>query len=174
MRLFHFSEEPDIDVFVPRPPLARPAVEPLVWTVAEWHAPQYYVPRDCPRVVFWAGADSTPEAVTRFLGGAQRVLAIEPGWLERVQSATLYRYEFVPDSFTRVDDIAGYWVSRETLRPLHVDRLDGLPRRLAAEGVELRLVEPLWAYHLQVVASSLLFSGNRLSNARDYDPALNP
>ena len=53
MPLYHFSEDPTIERFVPRAPLARPEVEPLVWAIDEWHQPIYFVPRDCPRVCFW-------------------------------------------------------------------------------------------------------------------------
>lgn len=36
--LYHFSENPDITVFVPRTPDHRPDVCPLVWTVDAEHA----------------------------------------------------------------------------------------------------------------------------------------
>lgn len=38
MPLYHFSEEPDIEVFEPRSPAHRPEAEPLVWAIDEWHA----------------------------------------------------------------------------------------------------------------------------------------
>jgi hypothetical protein len=49
MKLYHFSEDPHIAVFEPRAPTARPEVEPLVWAIDEWHAPMYYLLRECPR-----------------------------------------------------------------------------------------------------------------------------
>ncbi len=59
MRLFHFSDDPAIALFVPRPvavPLARSAGRewlngPLVWATDELHAILYLFPRDCPRVL---------------------------------------------------------------------------------------------------------------------------
>src|SRR5687767_4768107 len=56
MKLHHFSEEPDIAVF--RPHIAKTSSiqdEALVWAIDGWHAPMYYLPRDCPRACFWAG-----------------------------------------------------------------------------------------------------------------------
>lgn len=59
MRLFHFSEEPDIGHFEPRPvrtPAARRAGQewlngPLVWAIDEDHQRLYLFPRECPRIV---------------------------------------------------------------------------------------------------------------------------
>jgi hypothetical protein len=54
MRLFHFSDDPEIVRFVPRP--IRTLVErpaglkwlngPLVWAIDEPHEPMYLFPRD--------------------------------------------------------------------------------------------------------------------------------
>jgi hypothetical protein len=166
--LFHFSEEDSIEVFVPRPPLARPEVEPLVWAVDAWHAPHFYFPRDCPRVNFWARANSPLAAARRLLGSAERVSVIEAAWLERLCSAQLYRYEFTAAAFEAVDAAAGYYVSRQAQRPLRVTPMGELPRRLAEAGVELRVLDSgLVAFHLEVVRSGLQFSSSRLRNAAD-------
>ena len=57
-RLYHFSDDPSITRFVPRPvlvPATRPPGSdwlngPLVWAIDEWHQPMYLFPRDCPRI----------------------------------------------------------------------------------------------------------------------------
>jgi hypothetical protein len=167
--LYHFSEEAGIEVFEPRSPLARPEVEPLVWAVDAWHAPHFFFPRDCPRVNFWAGPKSSPEAIQRLLGPAPRAAAIEEAWLERLRTTRLYRYRFDPGHFESLGDAAaGYFVARSAVRPLKVDVLEDLPAHLARAGVELRVLESgLVAFHLQVVASSLEFSSSRLRNAAD-------
>lgn len=167
--LYHFSEEPGIEVFEPRPPLARPEVEPIVWAVDAWHAPHFFFPRDCPRVNFWATESAPPGAIERFLQGATRVAVIEAKWLERMNAAALYRYDFNAADFEFVEDeAAGYYVSRQTLRPTRVIALDNLPARLEEAGVELRVLDSgLVAFHLEVVGSGLQFSSSRLRNAAD-------
>jgi hypothetical protein len=51
--LYHFSEEPDIERFRPRPAAAYPELEPVVFAIDGEHAPHYYFPRECPRVIYW-------------------------------------------------------------------------------------------------------------------------
>jgi hypothetical protein len=73
MNLYHFSHDPTIAEFVPRPvqvPSRRaPGMEwlngPLVWAVDAWHAPTYFFPRDCPRILLWRTLASTPEHCLR-------------------------------------------------------------------------------------------------------------
>ena len=69
MRLFHFSEDPAIREFVPRTPLHRPEVEPLVWTVDEARAWTYLFPRDCPRILLWPTPQTTPADLDRWFAG---------------------------------------------------------------------------------------------------------
>ncbi len=167
--LYHFSDEPGIARFVPRSPLSPPGVEPLVWAIDAWHAPMYYVPRECPRACFWASERTSDADRERF--GVRRdrrfVMVVEEAWWERLQAATIFRYLLPPASFVLDDATAGHYVSRDAMEPLAVEPLTGLPDRIRGEGVDLR-VEPrlkgLWA---EVVASTLEFSGTRLRNALD-------
>jgi len=111
MVLYHFSEDPTIREFVPRAPLAHPDWEPLVWAIDAWHAPIYYVPRECPRVCFWPLPTTTPEDRERWFGHvpARMVVAIESVWLERLRTTQLYRYVMSAASFTRLcEDEADY------------------------------------------------------------------
>ena len=48
--LWHFSEDPSLSRFRPRPPEHEPAARPVVWAVDTRHAPSFWFPRDCPRV----------------------------------------------------------------------------------------------------------------------------
>lgn len=167
--LYHFSDEPGIARFVPRSPLERPGVEPLVWAIDAWHAPMYYVPRDCPRACFWAIESTTANDARRFgLGGEHRfAMVVEEAWWERIQAATVYRYELPPRTFELNDATAGHYVSREPVTPLAVEALPDLARRIRAEGVDLRVMPrllPLWA---EIIASTVAFSGTRLRNAQD-------
>jgi hypothetical protein len=173
-RLFHFSEDPDIAEFVPRAPLARPDVEPMVWAIDEWHAVMYFLPRDCPRACFWPGERTSEADRERFFGGVQgrMVIAIESAWLDRIRSATVHGYVMPPDTFTLHDEEGGHWVSRERVVPLGRETLRDLLAAIAAEGVELRITPSLIGLWQRVVKSTLCYSGTRLRNARGWDPAL--
>src|SRR5689334_11158066 len=101
MRLFHFSEQSDIEAFAPRP-VAVPARRatgmdwlngPLVWAIDDWHQPMYLFPRDCPRILLWPTAATTPEDRRAHWTTSCRMIAyIEWGWLARLARAVLYRY----------------------------------------------------------------------------------
>ena len=67
-----------------------------------------------------------------------------------------------------MDETAGYYVSRETLRPLAVSAVSDLPAAIEAAGIELRPVDGLYRLHREVVGSTLQFSGMRLRNALDF------
>src|SRR5262245_14577133 len=170
-RLFHVSEQPDIASFDPRPaPSTNPTAPAgaMVWSVDETHLPNYLLPRDCPRVTFYARPTSDPADVARLLAGtsAARVVAIESGWLARVRSTRLYVYELPPDDFEPHDPGAGYYVSRAIVTPRAVTPVDDLLAALASRDVELRVMPSLHRLRDAVVASTLQFSIIRWRNAR--------
>jgi hypothetical protein len=176
MRLFHFSEDPRIAAFAPRAvetPSRRPAGRewlngPLVWAIDETHQPMYLFPRDCPRILVWPTAETTPADRALWFGNRpDGVIAhIERAWLGRLTGARLYRYELSPASFEDLQD-AGMWVSRSAAAVLRVDVFDDLPAALQRLGVELRVVESLPPLR-GVWKSSLHASGLRLRNAHGW------
>lgn len=170
MILYHFSEEPDISRFEPRAPAARPDVEPLVWEIDAWHAPMYYLPRDCPRACFWPDATTTPEDRERWFDGsdARMVIAVESRWLERIRAAALHRYMMPPATFEPTDATAGHYVSRSAVVPLAVAPVGDLFAAIAAASVELRITPSLRELWARVIRSSMQFSGTRLRNAHDW------
>src|SRR6266404_64756 len=106
--LFHVSESGDIRHFEPRP---SPLIDGLaIWAIDGTRLRNYLLPRECPRVTFYAGRETTAEDVERFLGSNTAVVAIESGWVERVRRCRLYCYHLPPDTFQIVDDCAGYHV----------------------------------------------------------------
>jgi hypothetical protein len=165
--LLHFSEEPLIDLFTPQPLAADPASEPLVWAIDRKHAPNYYLPRDCPRITFGVGESTSAEDAELFFGhsSAWRIVAIESGWLDRVRATQLYRYYLPPDGFVLKDASAGYYVSAEAVKPLRVEKMHDLLTELIAADVELRLMPSLWKLYDAVAASTLEFSIIRMRNA---------
>ena len=86
--LWHFSEDPSLGFFRPRPSGSAPGKPPLVWAVDTRHAPMFWFPRDCPRGCVWPASRTTAADRERFFGqsGAARVHVIEGGWLERIMS----------------------------------------------------------------------------------------
>ena len=170
--LYHFSENPDIEVFEPRPGRAIdgwPAGEQLVWAIDELHAPMYLSPRDCPRVILWALRGSSPDDVERWIGSqASMVAYVEERWLAAMRSCELYRYRFEPGAFESIRD-HGTHVTTSAVTPIDVEPVGDLEAALAAANVELRPQETL-----QPVAeawfTSLHYSGIRMRNARDWTP----
>jgi hypothetical protein len=174
MLLYHFSEDPNIEVFVPRAPIARPEVEPLVWAIDEWHAPMYFMPRDCPRACFWPGLATTAADRERWFTGidARMVIAVESTWLDPIRKTALYRYTLPHTSFVPNDLTAGHHVSRKRVVPVKVEPIGDLLTALSQSPIELRITPSLIDLWRQIIKSSLEYSGIRLRNARGYDPAL--
>ncbi|PYI57565.1 hypothetical protein DLM86_01440 [Paenibacillus flagellatus] len=167
MERYHYSEEPDIAAFVPRPAPADPGLPPVVYAIDRERAPHYWFPRDCPRVIYAKG-ERTSEADRRALFGdtaASKVIAVENGWLERIRETKLYVYTFAGDSFRLLDGTAGYYVSEETVVPLRVEPVGDLLAKLLAEPLELRFMPCLHRLRDTVVASTADFSIIRFRNA---------
>ena len=162
--LFHLSEESGITRFEPR--VSEVAGEPVVWAIDAERLRNYLVPRDCPRVTYYAGRETTPSDVERFLGSSPAVVAVESDWLGRLRSCRLYCYHLPPETFECLDECAGYFVSRMAVVPARVEVFDDLLAELLGRGVELRFVPNLWPLRDAVVASSLEFSLIRMRNAR--------
>ncbi len=171
MPLYHFSDRLDVAVFEPHVTPTSVRDEAYVWAIDDWHAPMYFVPRDCPRACFWPGSSTTAPDRERFFGGVngRMVIAVESRWLDRIRGATLYRYRMPEEPFALIDATAGHWISREAVRPLGCDRIDDLLGALAASGVELRLTPSLIDLWRAVIASTMEFSGTRLRNAKGWD-----
>ena len=167
-RLFHISEEAGIVRFEPRPPPSPDAgVEgDAVWAVAQSHLVNFLTPRDCPRITFRAGPHTSEADKARFLACAERVVALEKGWLERVRTCTLQVYEMPPATFEEALPDAGYWISREAVTPLGVEVVGDPLQALKSAGAEVRILNDFWPLCDAVAASTLQFSILRKRNAR--------
>jgi hypothetical protein len=73
--LFHVSEEGGIQEFEPRP--SENSREPVVWAIDAPRLRNYLLPRECPRVTYYAGHDTSDRDVERFLGSSAAVVAIQ-------------------------------------------------------------------------------------------------
>jgi hypothetical protein len=161
--LFHVSEESGIERFEPRP--SPNADGPVVWAVDANRLRNYLLPRDCPRVTYYAGPETTAADMERCLGPSPAVIAVESAWLERLRSCRLYCYHMPPETFACLDEWAGYFVSRTPVVPTRVQVFDDLPAALLGRGVELRFVPNLWHLRDAVVSSTLRYSIIRMRNA---------
>jgi len=169
MRLFHVSEDPNIEVFHPRLP-RRPELDPdigLVWSFTEPALPNWLFPRGCPRVGYRICDNVTSDDMAKFFAsGANHVVAIENGWHERQLNATLYVYEFAPANFY-FDEVAGFYISQKSETPIDMVTYTDLYAELFKRGAEVRLVDNLWLLRDAVFASSLsAWSFCKMANAK--------
>lgn len=162
--VFHVSEEGGIERFEPRP--SEYCDEPVVWAIDEARLHNYLLPRECPRVSYYAGPDTTPEDRDRFLGSSSAVIAVESEWLDRLKSCRLYCYHFPAQEFQCFDACAGYFVSRQPVAPVQVEVIEDAFVSLLERGIEVRFLPNLWPLRDSVVSSTLQFSIIRMRNAK--------
>jgi hypothetical protein len=160
--LFHVSEERGIELFEPR---ESGDGDSLVWAIDADRLRNYLVPRECPRVTFYAGPATTRADIRRFLGLSKAVIAIEEAWIDRVRSCRLYCYHMPRQTFECVDECAGYFVSRLPVAPTSVEVIDDVLTELSRREVELQIAPNLWPLRDAVVSSSVRFSIIRMRNA---------
>ena len=141
---------------------------PLVWAIDDARQPMYLFPRDCPRILLWPKPDSTAADLARWfpLGSSRMIAHIEAAWLDRLSTGHIHRYELPAAAFESLAD-AGMWVAREPVTPLAMETLTDLPAELAAQGVELRVMDSLLPLK-EVWSASLHASGIRLRNAQGW------
>ncbi|WP_375452320.1 DUF6886 family protein [uncultured Devosia sp.] len=174
MRLYHFSDDPAIDTFIPRPvrmPSQRlPGMEwlngPLVWAIQDNLDFLYHFPRDCPRILIWATARTSAADKAKWLGSYRAAAYIERKWLPDFTAATLHRYQLPSKGFEDLHD-AGMWVSRAPVSPLNRITLADLPAALSLKTVDLRIVETLVPLQ-ELWTTTLHTSGIRLRNATGW------
>lgn len=162
--VLHFSEDPTITRFEPHVAATARQPEAYVWAVDDARSPDYWFPRQCPRAMAWV--EPATSAEDRAWLGAERVHAIEFGWLRRMQSARLYAYRFDAARFRPFGDPPNAHVATEPVEPLGAPVAVGDLLTVHEDaGIEVRLMPTLWPFWQRVVGSTLGFSGIRLRNA---------
>jgi len=165
--LYHFSEDPTIERFVPHVPKTNPAHRAAVWAIDQERAPLYWFPRECPRVTIWPFDDGGLAAFrSRFTTAARRLHAIEFEWLERMRNAKVYRYEFDADGFEPWKQANGQWITDREVVPSAVEPVGDLLDAHHRAGIELRLAPSLWPLRDAAVEGEFDFSLVRMHNAR--------
>ncbi|MBQ8740147.1 MAG: hypothetical protein IJY79_01190 [Clostridia bacterium] len=170
MRLFHVSEEENIEIFKPRLPTRNDLDQNigLVWAIDEARLPNFLTPRNCPRVTYHIGDNTTPQDIKKFFSSATQthVVVVESKWLNAMQNTTLYVYEFDTKDFILQDNIAGYYVSKTAQIPIAKYKYNDLISELASRNVEIRIVDNLWDIAEEVKNSTLNWSLCRMSFAQ--------
>ncbi|MEL6275679.1 MAG: DUF6886 family protein, partial [Bacteroidota bacterium] len=157
-QLYHISEDGNIQEFLPRPSKSQWGFHSYVWAITDQRLHNYLLPRDCPRICLvkneeslqydWAFGPQDMEYTAKIF--------VPINWRERVESASLYRYSFTSEHFRCVDEIAGYYVSKEREVPAEVVPISSCPSALQQRGIsivylsvdELRALEELVTKYL--------------------------
>ena len=178
MRLFHVSEESDISLFYPRLPARRDLDQTigLVWAIDENRLPNFLTPRNCPRIAYYIGPQTTAQDAAAYFPDrrVRVVVTIEEAWAARHAHATLYLYEFDPKDFVLQDDVAGYYVAQTPQTPVSRRRIDDLPHALRECGAQLRTAESLWPLADEITKTSLNWSLCRMAYAQPRKDAPRP
>ncbi len=163
-RIFHVSESSDIERFEPR---ADPQGRLRVWAIGDSRLQNYLLPRDCPRVTYYATATTTAaDRRTYFsVSDTQSVVAIEQAWFEAARTTRLHVYEFDATQFALEDAIAAYYVCLRETTPIAQHAVLDPSKELFRRNVELRVLSSLWPLRDAIAVSSLAFSMVRMRNA---------
>lgn len=169
MRLFHVSEEANIDIFYPRIPDRNDLDKGvgLVWAIDEDRLPNFLTPRDCPRVTYHVGKHTNEVDKKEFFTSTSRkhTIVIESKWFDRMKNTKLYLYEFEIKNFELQDEIAGYYISKTPQVPIAKHQISDLFSELIRRNVEIRIVDNLWDIADRVKSSTLNWSLCRMKNA---------
>ena len=170
MRLFHVSEEENITVFEPRIPDRNDLDKNvgLVWAIDEACLPNFLTPRDCPRVTYHVGKNTTEQDKIAFFSSptVQHAVVIEHDWFDKMRHTTLYLYEFDVADFELQDANAGYYVAKSKQTPIAKHTITDLFTALIDRSVEIRITDNLQSIADDVKVSTLQWSLCRMGNAK--------
>ncbi|WP_442600659.1 DUF6886 family protein [Paenibacillus sp. KN14-4R] len=172
MNLYHFSEEPHIEIFHPRVKYNRQDMPPVVWAIDDAHAYTFYFPRKCPRIVVTRSEGMSDEVETQFFGHSRsdKIITVETSWYKTIRDTTIYRYAMPSESFQLFDATAGYYISEETITPYEMISMNHLIDRLIDLNIEVRLTPNLHPLCDAIVNSDLQgFSIHQFDNARQVE-----
>lgn len=170
MRLFHVSEDVNITIFEPRLPKRTDLDQNicLVWAICERALPNFLTPRNCPRVTYHIGENTTNEDIAKYMPhGYKHVVIIENEWLEYMKSTVLYLYEFNNEHFYLQDYIAGYYVSEKAQIPINKHILTNLEKELERRKTKLYTVDNLWEICDEIKNTSFNWSMCRMAFAKE-------
>ncbi|MEG1257315.1 DUF6886 family protein [Clostridium sp.] len=169
MRLFHVSEEKDIEIFHPRQPSRTDLNRNvgLVWAINEACLTNFLTPRDCPRVTYHVGKNTQLCDIQKYISSkdCSHVIAIENKWFNVMKNTTLYLYEFDVSDFYLQDEVAGYYVSEKTQLPINKIEISDLFSEIFLRNVEVRMLGNLWDLCDEIKMTTFHWSMCRMGNA---------
>ena len=168
--LFHISDNPRIQVFEPRIASFHPGVitEKVVFAINNKLLHNYLLPRNCPRVTFYASPQTSEGDKRKFLrtSTAEHVVCVESGWLLAIQRGTLFCYEFSPRTFSLIDECAGYYISHSPVEPISVRPIYNIMEELLKRNVELRFMPSIIEIGELIKKTTMNFSLIRMHHAQ--------
>ncbi|MFP4287222.1 MAG: DUF6886 family protein [Candidatus Izemoplasmataceae bacterium] len=170
MRLFHISEDPNIEVFKPIVPKRDDINQShgVVWALCERTLPNFLTPRDCPRVTYHVGPHTTEEDKKRYFSSSNvsHCVVIEHRWLSKLLNTELTIYEFDPKHFELQDEVAGYYISKEIETPIRKYKIKSISDALIERNIVLRILPELFTLRDQIIHTSFNWSMCRMKNAK--------
>ncbi len=170
MKLYHVSENPGIEIFEPRPsPQYYDNIKGnTVFAVSGKMLHSYLLPRDCPRVCYYAKNDSLKADIDKYIGITEKkfIICTEENWLERIKNTKLYLYKMPHENFELLDEGAGYYVSYKTIKPANINTIENLIEELEKRNAELRVMPSIKLLSEEISYSSLQYSIIRIRNSQ--------
>ncbi len=168
-KLYHISEEPRIKIFHPRPsPQKYGSIKgSVVFAISDKMLHNYLVPRDCPRVTYYIGPQTSESDKKKFFGEStcKYIINVEKAWAERINNIKLYEYAFDPSNFVLLDETAGYYISDKPETPLSITGIKNVRSELDKRSVELRFLQEIAGLAKDIANSTLNFSIIRMRNS---------
>jgi hypothetical protein len=170
MLLYHFSEEENIEYFEPRIINNQKEQIPLVWAIDEEHSINYYFPRECPRIIYYKDQDIMEKDDIKFFGNtvSKKIITLENNWIERINNTILYKYTFKEESFELNNAVAGYYVSKKTVKPIKIEKMNNLLDEIIKKDIEVRITPNLYPLRDAIIKSGIRnYSIIRFRNAKE-------
>lgn len=169
-RIFHVSEVAGIEEFIPResPSFFENLNENVVFGIGERPLHNYLLPRECPRVAYYATSQTnTEDRIAYCRGEATYHIFLREDWRDIITTTTLYCYEFDTSHFRLLDKIADYYVSSKTENPIGVIKISNiLDELMQRKNVAVNFVDDLNKIAAQIKKSTLHYSLIRMRNNR--------
>jgi hypothetical protein len=106
----------------------------------------------------------------KFLGNtvSKKVITLENKWIEKINSTILYKYTFEEGSFELNDAIAGYYVSKKTVKPIKIEKMNKLLDEIIKKDIEARITPNLYLLRDAIIKPDIKnHSKIRFRNAKE-------
>ena len=170
MKLYHISENGNIDQFIPKISKEQWGFKKYVWAINEEKIHNYILHRECPRICLdWKERKIISDWIDPKEFRAYIFVSLD--WLERIKSCTLFKYQFSPSNFTEIDSIAGYYVSSEVEIPIGVEEINDCLKTLNSLNIGIKFLDKPHLKQLRevVIQSATKFSIIKWANLEEVN-----